>query len=336
MPVYTSIERAANAFQQPVALEQIIALCQRAFGDMHEVIAVHELDGGGFNNTYRVELAGMQQPIILRVAPHASKLAHTRGTTLLRQEYLGLGFLAPIAPLLPKILMADFTHQLIDRDYMFQSYMEGVQWKQAYDTFTHDENRELWRQLGNITRTIHAVVGPAFGAVYNGPQYTTWSQAVISGLTATIRDLEEHAGLDASDLKSVQEIACVNMACLDEISQPRLRHGDLWTVNILVKRESDGPRISAVLDGDGVSWGDPLADWTIFLLQLHKPVGSEAFWEAYGQPEHNTGWRIRDLIYFCQHVGAARLECWRDHLDEAVQRSYRDIQRAITELHTIT
>jgi hypothetical protein len=28
--------------------------------------------------------------------------------------------LAPIAPLLPTILMADFIHQILDRDYMFQ------------------------------------------------------------------------------------------------------------------------------------------------------------------------------------------------------------------------
>ncbi len=334
MPVYIPIEREADAFQQSVALEQIIAMCQRAFGNKREVTAIHELGGGGFNTIYRVEMAEMQ-PIILRVAPQASKLANAREATLMRQEYIGQGFLAPIAPLLPDILMTDFTQQLIDRDYMFQSYMEGEQWRQIYDTLTDDENRQLWRQLGEITRTIHAVAGPAFGTLYPSPQYATWSQMVISGLTENIHDLEEHAGLDASDLRTVREIADTNKAYLDEISQPRLRHGDLWTVNILVKREQAGPRISAVLDGDGVSWGDPLADWTIFLVQLHKPTGSTAFWETYGQPEQNTSWRIRNLIYYCQHIGGARLECWRNHIDRAVQKSYKDIQKAITELQTI-
>jgi len=334
MVAYTSIERAANAFQQPIALEQIIAMCQRAFGDKCTIIAIDELGGGGFNNIYRVELAEMQ-PVILRVAPEASKLANAREATLMQREYLGQGFLAPIAPLLPTILMADFTRQLIDRHYMFQSYMEGEQWQQIYNTLTNDENRQLWRQLGEITRTIHAVVGPAFGTLYPDPPYNTWSQMIIGDLTETIHDLEEHARLDASDLRTVRAIADAKRAYLDEISQPRLRHGDLWTVNILVKREEAGPRISAVLDSDGVSWGDPLADWTIFLMQLHKPAGSEAFWETYGQPEQNTGWRIRNLIYYCHHLGSARLECWRNHIDKAVQNSYRDIQQAITELRTI-
>ncbi len=331
MPTYNSIERAADAFQQPIALEQIVTMCQRAFGDNHQVIEVNELSGGGFNNVYRVNLMEMQ-PVILRVAPRSNKLASAAEADRMRQEHLGQGFLAPIAPLIPKTIMADFTHQLIDCDYMFQTYMEGEQWGQVYDIFTLDENKSLWRQLGEITRTIHAVEGPAFGALYSGPRYKTWSQAVIANLTESVHNLEEHAGLDASDLRAVREIARTHTAYLDEIDRPRLRHGDLWTVNILVKRTAEGPRISAVLDADGVYWGDPLADWTIFLLQLHKPSGSKAFWEAYGRPEQSKGWRIRDLIYYCNHLGGARLECWRNHRDEAVQRSYRDIRKAIVEL----
>jgi hypothetical protein len=85
MPVYTRIERTANAFQQPVELEQILDMCQRAFGEMREVIAVRELGGGGFNNIYRVEMAGMQ-PVILRVAPQPKKLTNTCGATLMRIE----------------------------------------------------------------------------------------------------------------------------------------------------------------------------------------------------------------------------------------------------------
>ncbi|GAC1363471.1 MAG: hypothetical protein NVS2B12_11660 [Ktedonobacteraceae bacterium] len=334
MPIYTIIQRAANSFQQPIALEQIIAMCERAFGKEHEVIAIHELGGGGFNNTYRIELAGMQ-PVILRVSPQPGRLLNAEDADLMRKEHLGQGFFAPIASLIPRTLMADFTQQLIDRDYMFQTYMKGEQWGQLYDTFTLDENRGLWRQLGAIARTIHAVVGPAFGALYAGEQYATWSQAVIDGFAVTIRDLEDRAGLDASDLRSVQDIARTHTAYLDEIAQPRLRHGDLWTVNILVKRDAEGPRISAVLDADRASWGDPLADWTLFLLQLHRPAGSEAFWDAYGRPEHSTSWRIRDLIYYCQHLGAARLECHRDHKIEAVQRSYRDIGQAIAKLRAL-
>lgn len=331
MPIYNSIERTIDAFQQPVALEQIVLMCQRAFGDRHQVTTIDELGGGSFNNVYRVELTDMQR-VILRVAPRSDKLANAAEASRMRQEHLSQGFFAPIAPLIPKTLMADFTHQLIDCDYIFQTYMEGEQWGQVYDQLTLDENRSLWRQLGTIARTICSVEGPAFGPLYSGPQHKTWSLAVIAGLAETIRDLKEHAGLDASDLHTVREIARANAAYLDEIDRPRLRHGDLWTINILVKRTAEGPKISAVLDADGASWGDPLADWTIFLLQLHKPTGSEAFWKAYGQPEYSKGWRIRDLIYYCHHVGNARLECWRNHFGEAVQRSYRDIQRAVTDL----
>lgn len=240
MPTYESIERVADAFQQPVALEQIVAMCQRAFGEKHKIIAIRELEGGGFNNTYRVELVGMQ-PVILRVAPRSSKLANVGEANKMRVEHLGQGFFAPIASLIPKTLMADFTRQLIDCDYMFQNFMEGEQWGEIYDTFTLDENKSLWRQLGEITHTIHAVEGPAFGPLYSGPQYNTWSQTLIADLAENIRVLEEHAGLDTDDLRIVQEIARTNTAYLDEIDRPRLRHGDLWTINILSNAQQKVP-----------------------------------------------------------------------------------------------
>ena len=243
----------------------------------------------------------------------------------MRNEHASLPFLAPIAPLLPSILMTDFTHQVIERDYLFQTYMQGEQWAQVMDSFTIEEKKILWRQLGSITKKLHSVQGDAFGNSLLGSVFPLWSQTVMHWLATIIRDLE-NVQLDATDVRSILDCAQAHRRLLDEITQPRLLHGDLWTVNILVKRSEKGPRIVAVLDSDRISWGDPMADWTMFLLDRNAGTEVDAFWETYGQPERSLSAQFRALIYQAGYLGGARLEHYRLHHHDTVKRSYRDVQ----------
>lgn len=326
---YISIERSNDAFQQPVEQSQIIAMCQRAFGEIIQIEAAKELGGGLYNNTYLVHIVGMQ-PVILRVSPSLTR-QYRLERNLMRNEYMSLPFLAPIAPLLPRILMADFTHQILDRDYLFQTYMEGEQWVQVMHTFTPEEKKMLWRQLGSITKKIHTIQGKHFGNAAVDSYFSSWSQTIMDWLTTIVRDLED-VGLDTTDIGSLLDLAQASSRFLDEIDRPQLLHGDLWTVNILVKRGEDGPKIVAVLDSDRTSWGDPMADWTIFLLHRNAGTESDAFWETYGQPEKSLEAQFRMLIYQGRYIGGARLEHHRLHHHEAVRRSYQDMQTIIEQL----
>lgn len=172
--------------------------------------------------------------------------------------------------------------------------------------------------------------GEAFGSL-SSPQFPTWSGAFLTWLSDLAQDIQ-NAGLEADDLKTVLDIARAHTVLLDEVTQPSLLHGDLWTVNILVKRGASGPRITAVLDSDRTSWGDPLADWTIFLLRFNAPPEAAAFWETYGEPESNPGDDFRKLVYQARYIGGARLEHHRHQHPASVKRSYRDIQRTIDAL----
>jgi len=329
---YIPIERSADAFQQPVGPSHLITMCQRAFGEEIQIASAKELSGGLYNNTYLVHIVGMQ-PVILRVSPHLTRQFRME-KNLMRNEYASLPFLAPIAPLLPRILMVDFTHQILERDYLFQTYMEGELWAQVMHTLTLEEKKMLWRQLGRITKKIHAVQGDHFGKAALNSFFSSWSLAVMDWLMTIICDLEE-VRLDATDVRSLLNIAQANARLLDEITRPQLLHGDLWTVNILVKRDEEGPRIAGVLDSDRISWGDPMADWTMFLL--HRKAGTEvdAFWETYGQPEKNLGAQFRMLIYRGRYIGGARLEHHRLHHHETVNRSYQDMQTVIEALMSL-
>lgn len=327
------IERSTDAFQQPVEQSQIIAMCQRAFGMDIQIESAKELDGGLYNNTYLVHIVGMR-PVILRASPHPTRQFRME-KNLMRNEYASLPFLASIAPLLPRILMVDFTHQILERDYVFQTYMEGEQWDKIMYTLTPEENKVLWRQLGRITKQIHTVQGDHFGNAALHSSFSSWGLAVMDLLTAIISDLEE-IRLDATDVRNLLTITQANQRLLDEIIRPQLLHGDLWTVNILVKRGEEGPQIVAALDSDRTSWGDPMADWTMFLLHRNAGTEVDAFWETYGQAEKNLGTQFRMLIYQGRYVGGARLEHHRLHHYEIVKRSYQDMQTVIEALRNLS
>lgn len=326
---YISIKRSADAFQQSVEQSHLIAMCRRAFGETIQIESAKELGGGLYNNTYLVHIIGMQ-PVILRVSPSPAR-QYRLERNLMRNEYMSLPFLAPIAPFLPKILMVDFTHQILDRDYLFQTCMEGEQWAQVAHTFTPEEQKVLWRQLGSITKKIHSIQGDHFGNAVSGSHFASWSLTVKDWLTTIIHDLED-VGLDTTDIASLLNLAQAHSALLDEIDQPQLLHGDLWTVNILVKRSETGPKIAAVLDSDRTSWGDPMADWTMFLLDRNAGTEVDAFWETYDQPEKSLGAQVRTLIYQGRYIGGARLEHYRLHHHETVKRSYQDMQTIIEQL----
>jgi Phosphotransferase enzyme family len=125
------------------------------------------------------------------------------------------------------------------------------------------------------------VLGEAFGLVQYGPQYPTWSLTLLDWVERTIADAV-NTSLDAALLCRLWDLARDHTALLDEITCPQLLHGDLWLFNLLIERTKEGPRIVGVLDADRGSWGDPLADWTFFLLSRRaRPQEQALFWQAY-------------------------------------------------------
>jgi len=111
---------------------------------------------------------------------------------------------------------------------------------------------------------------------------------VVSGALSDIAADLTDAGLDATDVEVLLVLAAAHQSVLDEIDEPRLLHGDLWTVNVMVAIDGDEPRVTGVLDSDRTLWGDPLADWTVFMIRQRPPADEKAFWAGYGPPPTET------------------------------------------------
>ena len=302
-----------------VSPEQVLAMVRRAFGPEVEVNTIHPIAGGTVNTVFRLTLADGQQ-VILRVAPpRRNSPWNWNETYLMRREHAIQPFFAPVAHLMPRCLFVDFTHQILDRDYMIQQYLAGERWDHIAGELSSMENDILWQQFGGLLKQIHNVEGSIFGLPYPGLDFPSWSQTVLKRFEYT-EQLAARAQVIIPHFEEILNIVRLHADVLDEIRIPKLLHGDLWLFNLLVVRDAAGPRITGLLDADLAWWGDPVADWTMFLLLHVKPpesIGYEtSFWRAYGsEPDHTPGGQFRLNTYMAMHASSAVL--WANqHADQ--------------------
>jgi aminoglycoside phosphotransferase (APT) family kinase protein len=321
--------QGSDSFQQPVSVSQIEGMCRRAFGDQVRVAEVTELGVGTYNSTYRVDLEDLN-PVILRVAPEPAR-QRDWDRDAMRNEYAAAPFFAVLGPLVPRILAADFTRQLINRDYMFQSLLVGVPASAALDSYSPSLRRSYYRQLGAITRAVHEVCGERFGRVAD-PRFAAWSEALVEQFRVLASDTED-AGVDPSEAHRVLAAVQSHQAALDEVRQPRLLHGDLWTLNILIAPGAKTPTITGVFDFDVASWGDPQADWTIHRVRQRSGTEADAFWETYGPPPTDSASAVRELFYRARHLIGVRLDIHRRDIDiNTVPPVHWDLSDVLTRL----
>jgi hypothetical protein len=83
-----------------------------------------ELGVGMYNSTYRVEIA-RTEPVILRVVPEPDRQFRSE-RELMRNEHASVPWLSVIALLMPRVIAADWSHEVIGRDYA------GTTWCRAW------------------------------------------------------------------------------------------------------------------------------------------------------------------------------------------------------------
>ena len=255
----------------------------------------------------------------------------------MRRELIQITYtlLAPLDLLLPRILVADFGHSLIDRDYLFQTFLPGESWVHLPSNISLQEHDALWREFAHIVKTISGICGEAFGLVAQGPKFASWSDTVLDWLERTSKDAQQ-SGSDVVALLQLLTTAENNRELFDQITEPRLLHGDLWWFNLLIQRTDAGPHIDALLDADRGSWGDPLADWTFFLLNRRASVREQAlFWQEYGRPKQDSAAQFRARVYEGLHQGKIISVATRDRKEQAVCKAEVALQQIVCTLQHI-
>ncbi|KPI14858.1 aminoglycoside phosphotransferase [Actinobacteria bacterium OK074] len=156
----------------------------------------------------------------------------------------------------------------------------------AWDDLPPAEHALLRRELGAQVARLHRVAGPGFGYPA-GALAADWRTAFAAMYGAILADARHFGARLPRPVADIARTAAAAYDALDEVTQARLVHFDLWPGNILVDRTGEGPRIGGLIDGERMFWGDPLADF-VSLALLADIRQDEDFLTGYQEAGGNT------------------------------------------------
>ncbi|MDT0343302.1 phosphotransferase family protein [Streptomyces litchfieldiae] len=129
------------------------------------------------------------------------------------------------------------------------------------------------------------------GAIPAGADWPTAFTAMMDALLADADRFAVHLPVPAARLRELTGAATPALA---EVTVPVLVHFDLWDGNVLLHEG----RVSALIDGERMFWGDPLAELTSLNL-LGMPDDDPALLAGYGTTTFDDAAHTRMALYRC-------------------------------------
>lgn len=223
--------------------------------------AVTPVDAGTYNTLHTATLADGRR-VVVKIPPDPSApcLRYERG--ILRGEVDFYRHAATVGVPVPEVIRVDLDGTALPGGYLVMSEIPGVSWDRA--ELPGADRARLRRELGGHVAALHTVTGPAFGYPGEGPGplAATWREAFAAMAAAILADAAEHAAPLPLPPAEIGAAFTEHAGLLDAVERPALVHFDLWDGNVLVH---DG-RVSGLIDGERMFWGDPLADFASLAL----------------------------------------------------------------------
>lgn len=272
----TQVKRKPGDFQQAIDEPALRAALGQQLGD-ETVIAVTEIAEGLFNNTYKVTTPNNHY--IVKIAPPVTARVLYHEQFLMQREHALAHELASLSPLIPAYLC---FFKVGERDAFIQPFIQGKLWATEQASLSAKENNALWWQLGRFGQLLHQHQGDKFGFPHPFQQFARWSEFIVDMVDGLIADCQTFA-INCAEIADYRRLLAQLVAHLDQVTTPRLLHGDLWPRNVLFDGAGEDIHITAVIDAERAFWGDPVSDWVLILYGV-----PEAFWQGYGSnlPEH--------------------------------------------------
>lgn len=279
------LQRGEISFQQPVN-EQSLRLQLQQMLPSEDILEAIELEAGMFNNTFRVMTAVNQY--IFKVAPVKAADVFYNEQYLMQRERSISKQLQSLSPLIPEYL----AYCTVDeRDAFLQPLIQGRLWYDVISTLSETENATLWQQLGVFAKKLHSCSGELFGYPMPFKGFGKWSEFIADNVKGMVEDCYR-LDIVNDEISTYVQLLPRFSKILDQVTQPKLQHGDLWPRNIIIGGEGESIHIKAVFDAERAFWGDPISDWVLILYDL-----PESFWQGYGENLLKTTDPARIAVY---------------------------------------
>ncbi|WP_310832972.1 phosphotransferase family protein [Paenibacillus pedocola] len=269
---------------------QLERLVHTAFAADITIVSSTELTGGFFNTAYDLLLSDGRS-VILKVAPSEETQTLSYEKDIMRAEVEAMRLVAARGKVpVPVVYSFDESRSLIPCPYFFMEKVEGQPYSEVKESYSAGERAAVEAELGRYQRLINEFTGPGFGLFGRDTEGTaaSWRETfttMISNLFADARNL--NAVLPASE-EEIRQVLEQYLPALDEVTEPRLIHWDLWNGNLFVK---DGVIVS-IIDWERALWGDVLMEYYFRHFE-----NSQAFIQGYGQTFDSPNEHLRKKLY---------------------------------------
>ncbi|MBR6772371.1 MAG: aminoglycoside phosphotransferase family protein [Clostridia bacterium] len=223
------------------------------------VVEYELLKGGLFNTTYKIETD--KSRIVLRVGPVNRELLLPFEHNLMAAECEVDRICERFGIPASEVICCDTSKSIIDRDFMAVRYIESV--PLSSEAVPKEVVPKLQEECGTYLRKLHNIKGNGFGRVsqvLSGNGNKTWSEALIFEFESLFASGKERNVFSDEVISKAMELVLSEKTLLDKVTVPSLAHADLWAGNVLVREETDGWHVCAIIDGDRAFWGDPEFD----------------------------------------------------------------------------
>lgn len=261
-----------NSIKPKLSEEQVELIVERVCGK--RVKSFKELSDGWANAAYLVALEDGQEIIIKAAPPTGTRMMrYEKGLMKAEVETMRLVKSAGRVPV-PHILAYDSTCEIADCEYFVMEKLDGVPYNKIKGELSVEKRESIEYELGQCNRLINELRSDSFG-LYAEPAAlgTTWKEAFHQLLLGVLADGEE-AGVELPvEYAVVRQEVEARLYVLDDVTEPRLVHWDIWDGNVFVK---DG-QIVGIIDFERALWGDPLTE-----AYFGRFFASDAFLRGYG------------------------------------------------------
>lgn len=283
--------------------EQLDRLIGKHFGESTSVVHRTELTNGWFNTAYDLALSSGEN-VILKVAPGAEVETLTCEKNIMKNEVEVLKLVRKEGAIpVPNVYAYDDSQDLIPHEYFLMEKVHGQPYNLIKESMSADERERIEVDLGRYNRKINEIRGDSFGHFVASPEklFASWGQ-VFAALMADLLTDGRRLGVQLpASYEEIEEAVAAKLPFLDEVTEPRLVHWDLWNGNVFVHEG----RIHAIIDWERALWGDPL-----FEYYFGKMEPSEAFYRGYGNRFDSQHERERRKLYDLYFDLILVIECY--------------------------
>lgn len=261
-----------------------------------EIPEVRLILGGRSNLTYLLDFARAGQRLVLRRPPlgHVLPTAHD-----MAREYRVLTALRGTAVPVPRPVALCQEPSVVGSPFYLMEWVEGIVVRTRDDALTLSAAMagEVSLRFAEMLASIHGVDVAAAGldgfgrpAGYLARQLTRWQRQWELSTTREVPGYQELVGRLAAGLPAGGAPVGTGTA-----PAGTLVHGDYRLDNMLIMTEPQ-PRITAVLDWEMATLGDPLADLGLALVYWSGPGDDPNVYSVGGDVTAAPGFLSRDAL----------------------------------------